>query len=135
MAVFEKLGNYKSTGLLLMRVGLGAMMIFHGYPKLIGGPGMWTKIGASMGEVGIHFAPTFWGFMAGFAEGVGGLLVVLGLFFRPACFMILFTLAIATHHHFIAGDGLSGASHAIETGIAFLGMFILGPGKYSVDKK
>jgi putative oxidoreductase len=32
-------------------------------------------------------------------------------------------------------EGISEASHAIELGVVFLGLTLLGPGKYSVDKK
>ena len=135
MAIFEKLGNYRSTALLIMRVGLGAAMIMYGYPKLLGGPAMWSKIGLSMGDIGIHFAPTFWGFMAAFAEAIGGLLVVLGLFFRPACFLILFTLAMATLHHVKAHDEFMKVLHPLELAVAFTGLFLLGPGRYSIDKK
>ncbi len=135
MALFEKLANYKDTGILLMRLGLGFMMITHGLPKLIAGPETWTNIGSSMGLWGIHFAPVFWGFMAATAEGIGGVLVILGLFFRPACLLIMITMAVAATHHFSAGEGLKGAGHALEIGFAFLGLLFIGPGKYSVDKK
>jgi putative oxidoreductase len=135
MAPLGKLGNYKNFGLLLMRAGLGVMMITHGYPKLMGGPDLWTKIGSAMGNLGVHFAPMFWGLMAGLAESIGGLLVVLGLFTRTACIFLLITLIVAVLQHFSKGDGLNGAAHAIETGFAFLGLLFLGAGKYSVDKK
>lgn len=135
MAIMSKLGDYKNTGLLLLRIGLGAMMIMHGYPKLLGGPDMWKQIGGSMANIGVHFAPTFWGFMAGAAEGIGGLLFLLGLWFRPACLFLLFTMFMAAMHHFKAGDGLGQASHAIELAFVFLGMLFVGPGKYSMDKK
>jgi putative oxidoreductase len=135
MAMFDKLGNYRNTGLLLMRVGLGIMMMIHGYPKLMGGPDGWTKLGGAMGNVGIHFAPMFWGFMAAATEAVGGLLIVLGLFTRPVCILMIINLAVAALHHFSKGDGIDGAAHAIETGIAFLGLLFLGPGRYSIDKK
>ncbi len=135
MAYLSKLNNYRNTGLLLGRVGLGAMMMFHGMPKLMGGPEKWAGIGSSMHNFGIDFLPAFWGFMAGFAEGIGGLLIVLGLLFRPAALLIIVTLAVALKHHLSAGDGLMGASHAIETGLAFVMLLFLGPGKYSVDKK
>jgi putative oxidoreductase len=37
--------------------------------------------------------------------------------------------------HFGVGDGLKGAAHAIEDAVMFAGLFFIGPGKYSVDKK
>lgn len=134
MAILGKLGHYSSTGLLIMRIGLGAMMITHGYPKLMGGPEKWVKLGGAMANLGVHSYPTFWGFMAGAAEGIGGLLILLGLFFRPACLLIVFTMIVAASKHISAGDGLSGASHAIELAFAYIGLLFVGPGKYSVDK-
>lgn len=135
MAYLSKLNKYKDSGLLLGRIGLGAMMMFHGIPKLSGGPKLWEKIGTSMHNLGIDFLPTFWGFMASFSEGIGGLLIVLGLLFRPSAILIIITLIVAAIQHFSAGDGWMGASHAIETALAFLILLFIGPGKYSIDKK
>jgi putative oxidoreductase len=118
-----------------MRLGLGVMMIVHGYPKLAGGPPMWEKLGGAMASFGLHDFPQFWGFMAAFAEGIGGVLLILGLFFRPACLLLLITMIVATMKHMNAGDGISKASHAIELGIVFMGLFIIGPGRFSIDKK
>lgn len=134
MAILSKFGNYKNAALFITRVGLGIMMIMHGYPKLMGGPDKWERIGSAMGKLGVDFSPVFWGFMASFAEGVGGLLLVLGWFFRPAAFLLVVTMAVAAMKHLDAGDGIMGASHAIELGIVFIGLFLLGPGKYSIDK-
>ncbi|RYZ51527.1 MAG: DoxX family protein [Sphingobacteriales bacterium] len=135
MVLFSRLGRYSDLGLLIMRLGIGAMMIVHGYPKLTGGPEKWAKIGGAIGNIGIHGNETIWGFMAAAAEGIGGLLIVLGLAFRPACFFLLFTMVVAAITHLSKGDGISGASHAIELGFVFLGLFITGPGRHSFDKK
>lgn len=132
--MFKKLSKQKDLALFIIRVGLGIMMIVHGYPKLMGGIDKWEKIGGAMSELGITFAPVFWGFMASFAEGVGGVLLILGWFFRPAAFLLIVTMLVAALKHLGMGDGVSGASHAIELGTVFIGLFILGPGKYSVDK-
>ena len=134
MAILGKLGRYSSTGILIMRIGLGAMMITHGYPKLMGGPETWHKVGGAMGNMGMHSYHTFWGFMAAFAESICALFVILGLWFRPACMLIMFTMIVAAAKHFSAGDGLSGAGHAIELAFAYCGMMFIGPGKLSVDK-
>jgi len=135
MAIFDNLGKYRNTGLLLMRIGIGIMFIVHGFPKLAGGPAGWEQLGGSMKVVGVSFFPIFWGFMAAVAETFGGFLLIVGLFFRPACISLVFTMIIAALVHFGKGDGLGGASHAIELGIVFLGLIFIGPGKYSVDKK
>ena len=135
MAILDSLGNYRNTGLLILRVGLGVMMIIHGFPKLAGGPAGWEGLGGSMKVVGINFLPMFWGLMAAVAEGVGGLFLILGIFFRPVNILLTVTMVIAALVHFGKGDGISGASHAIELGIVFFSLIFIGPGKYSIDKK
>ena len=40
--------------------------------------------------------------------------------------MLVFTMIIAALVHFAKGDGLSGASHAIELGIVFLALIFIG---------
>lgn len=135
MAIFDSLGKYRNTGLLILRVGLGVMMMTHGLPKIMDGPAGWEGLGGSMKVVGINFLPSVWGFLAAISEGLGGFLLILGLFFRPVNMMLVFTMIIAALVHFAKGDGLSGASHAIELGIVFLALIFIGPGKYSVDGK
>ncbi|PWS27981.1 DoxX family protein [Pedobacter yonginense] len=135
MAILENLGKYRNTGLLLLRIGIGILFITHGFPKLAGGPEGWTGLGGSMKVVGINFLPVFWGFMAAATETFGGFLLILGLFFRPVCILLVFTMAIAALGHLNNGEGLQAASHAIEMGIVFLSLIFIGPGKYSVDKK
>jgi putative oxidoreductase len=135
MAILDSLGKYRNTGLLILRVGLGVMMITHGFPKLSGGPSGWEGLGGSMKVIGIDFLPVFWGFMAAVAEAIGGLFLILGIFFRPVNALLVVTMLIAALVHFAKGDGLSGASHAIELGIVFFSLIFIGPGKYSIDKK
>lgn len=61
--------------------------------------------------------------------------MALGLFTRPAAFFLISTMFVATAMHLGKGEGLSGASHAIELGIAFLGVLIAGGGRWSLDAK
>jgi putative oxidoreductase len=135
MAYLSKISNYKDLGLLIGRIGLGGMMIFHGVPKLLGGISTWEKVGEAIQNFGITFLPAFWGLMAGVSEGIGGILIVLGLIFRPAAILIIITLIVAATNSFSSGDGWLGAAHAIETGLAFFLLLFVGPGKYSLDKK
>lgn len=135
MGLFRSNYRYLDFGLLLLRAGIGVMFILHGLPKLMGGPEKWTQIGQTMDLVGIDQAPAFWGFMAGFAEVVGGFLLAMGFLFRSACILLLITMIIATTRHVVAGDGFGGYSHATEAAILFFSLLFIGPGKYSLDKK
>lgn len=134
MALFSKLGKYSNFALLVMRGGVGAMMILHGYPKLLGGPERWGDLGEAMAHFGVTYAPEFWGFMAAFSEAIGGLLLVLGYMTRPAALLLFFTMVVAAAKHIGGGDPFIKSYHAIELAFVFFGLFILGPGKYSIDK-
>ena len=125
----------RDFGLLILRFGIGAMFMLHGLPKMTGGLEKWTALGGSMESFGITFMPAFWGFMGAFAEFFGGLLLVLGLFWRPVIILLVLTMVVAATKHLTAGDGLMGSSHAIEAGIAFLAFLFIGPGRYSLDAK
>ena len=131
--VFRFLDKYRDAGLLILRVGIGIMFAFHGYPKLVAGSEAWEIIGGSMKALGIGFAPTAWGFMASSSECVGGILLVLGFFTRPACFFLLMTMIVAAIMHIGNGDPFLKYSHAMETGILFFSLILIGPGKYSLD--
>ena len=106
--------NLLDAGLLLLRIGIGISIFFHGLPKIMAGPEMWTAIGGTMSNLGITFAPTFWGFMAAFAETVGGILFALGLFFRPAALLLIGTMVVALVMHFSQGDDFMKYGHALD---------------------
>jgi putative oxidoreductase len=134
MAFLSNFGKYKNFGLLIIRVGLGILFIYHGLPKLIGGPVRWEKLGAAAGSVGIHFLPMLWGFLCAITETLGGVLVIVGLAFRPVCLLMVINLIIAAAFTFRLSGNFGDATHAIEDAITFAGLFFLGPGSYSVDK-
>ncbi|MBS1258232.1 MAG: hypothetical protein MAG551_01285 [Candidatus Scalindua arabica] len=131
--VLRFLDKYRDIGLLVLRIGIGVMFIMHGLPKLMGGPEKWVMLGGTMKSLGVDFAPMAWGFMGAFSECIGGLLLALGLFTRPACFALLATMIVAASMHIGKGDPFVKYSHAVEAGILFISLILIGPGKYSID--
>ncbi len=133
--------NSKDIGLLLIRLTIGAsMLIFHGYAKLTGGPEVWMKLGGNMKMLGIIFLPAFWGFMAAFAEAIASVLIMLGILFRPATALLAFTMLIAVLTHmnmssWVFKPDWKGASHAIEFLAIYIGLFLIGPGRFGVTFK
>ena len=127
--------NWLHVGLLALRIGIGISIFFHGLPKIMGGTETWTAIGGTMSNLGINFAPTFWGFMAAFAETVGGILFALGLFFRPAALLLIGTMIVALVMHLSQGDDFMKYGHALDLLIVFVAALMTGPGKYSLDAK
>lgn len=126
-------GKLASLGLLIMRLGLGASIAVHGYPKMFD-PSKWEFLGSQMSLIGIGIFPVFWGFMAGFAEFFGGLLLILGAGTRIASALLTFTMLIAMLFHIAKGDGFGDISHSMELGFVFLGLVFTGAGSFSLDK-
>ena len=50
-------------------LGIGAMFILHGYPKMFGGVEMWDKLGRSVMYLGLESYFTVWGFLAAAVSG------------------------------------------------------------------
>ena len=133
--MLKTLDRYRDVGLLLLRIGIGLSYMNYGLPKLLGGPPLWEELGQSMKYLGITVAPVAWGFLAAVSEFFGGMAVVAGGFFRIATFFLVCTMTVATIQHFGRGDAYAaGAFHSTELGIVCLSLFLMGPGRYSVDE-
>ena len=128
------LDKYRDAGLLFIRLGIGFAFIFvHGWGKISGGPELWGKIGGSMANLGITFAPVFWGFMASLAEFGGGILLVLGLFTRSTSAFMAFTMFVAFMQHTSKLDPWNRAIYPMEMFAVFMALIFLGAGKFSID--
>ncbi len=128
----EKTNRWADIGLLVLRLGFGlGFTYFHGWGKLMGGPERWAGVGSSVETLGIGFGHTFFGFLAAFAEGIGGLLIAAGFLFRPAALLIAGTMFMAWLGHLTTGNGTP--AHAFKNMWVALGLALIGPGRYSVD--
>jgi len=126
-------GTLLDSGLLIIRLITGFLMFYlHGWSKLIAGPERWQKLGIALTDVfGLDFLALPFGFLASFSESIGALCILLGCVTRPAAFLLAGTMVVAAAKHF--PDGLQG----MEKALLFLSMsfflFLVGPGKYSID--
>jgi putative oxidoreductase len=116
--------------LLILRVMLGIIMIYHGWPKV-------TNLGGTieaMAGMGVP-APAVAAIFATVAEVVGGLLMVLGAFTDIAGLMFAIDmLGAITFVH--AKNGFSVAKGGMEWPLllvaAALAIALAGPGRYAV---
>ena len=123
-----------NLGLLVLRICIGSMFIFHGWQKLRGGPVGWERLGHNMEYVGIGFLPVFWGFMAMAAEVFGGLCLIAGIGVRVASAFMLFTMLIAATANLTQGYGLEGIVEIIEVSSALLTLLIAGGGRFTLKE-
>lgn len=117
--------------LLLLRLTFGGAMLYgHG----------WGKLMRFFGEDPIKFADPF-GIgvipslsLATFAEVFCAVLLMLGAFTRWATIPLIITMGVALFYVHIA-DPFGRQEKALLYLVAYLVLFLTGPGKYSVDAK
>ena len=116
------------AGLLLLRVGGAALMLTHGYPKLM----------RFFGDGEITFGDPF-GLgavttlaLAVFAEFVCSILVMIGFATRLAVIPIIVTMITAAFYVH-AADPFGRKELAILYLVVFLTILVAGAGKYSLD--
>src|SRR5438045_5956377 len=95
MVALQFLSKYRETGLLLFRASIGLIMIILIAPILWSGQGSWEHFGSAMRHLDFHSHYKFWGFVGALLGCAGGVLMILGLFFRVG---ILLVLAITLVH-------------------------------------
>lgn len=116
------------AALLILRVLAGfAIAYFHGLGKIPPSPGFVE------GVAGLGFPlPTVFAWAAGLAEFVGGLLLVVGLFTRPAALSLLFTMLVAFFLRH-ADDPFAQKEKAYLFGAIALFFLLVGAGRFSLD--
>jgi putative oxidoreductase len=83
---FERL---QPLALLILRVALAIIFIFHGYPKLTHTHGELQKLFVD------HGMPGYFALLAGVIETFGGGLLLIGLLARPAALLLALEMTVA----------------------------------------
>jgi putative oxidoreductase len=119
----------RSIGLLVLRLGVGLMMLLaHGWGKLAGFSELTTKFPDPLG-----LGPTVTLVLAIFAEVVCALLIIVGLGTRFAAVPLLITMLVAA---FIvhADDPWARQEFALLYAIPFLTLIFTGGGRFALDR-
>jgi putative oxidoreductase len=130
-------GNGNNLATLLLRVGIGIILAAHGSQKLFGwfdGYGL-EATGQWMASIGL--SPGYlMALLAGSAEFLGGIALIIGFLTRPAAIISAFTMLIALFVvHLGNGFFLSnnGFEYAFALSIACIAIAAQGAGKWSID--
>ncbi len=120
------------AGKLLLRAVLAILLLFHGVSKLSGGIGFITGMLQGLG------LPAFLGYGVYIGEVVAPLLILVGLYTRPAALVVAINMVVAlllvhTGQFFTLGDT---GGWALELQGMYLGgalaVALLGAGRYSL---
>ncbi|WP_456045102.1 DoxX family protein [Veillonella sp.] len=131
--LFKSKPDYINFGLLFYRFALGISMFYHGYLKYVSGEQGLYKVGAMLSTLGVPSGfEVILGTIASYAEMVGGILIIIGLFTRIGSLLIIGTLAVATilnlNGNFFSWD------YPSQMGFGAIMLFFAGAGRYSLDK-
>lgn len=124
-----KSSPFKQIGLAFFRIAISAMMLTHGLPKL-------QKLVSGNFEfgdpIGIGAAPSL--FLTVIGEFLCPILIIIGFKTRLASIPAAITMLVAA---FIAhgGDPFGKKEMALLYLVGFITIALLGPGKYSIDRK
>ena len=131
------LNSNASFAPLALRVPVGITFMAHGAQKLFGAFGGGGLEGTAQWMATIGLEPGYlMALMAGGAEFLGGLFILIGLLTRPAALVLAITMLVAILSVHI-GNGLFMANNGYEFGLALLAVSVSlvfsGAGKLGVD--
>jgi putative oxidoreductase len=116
-----------NAAMLILRLGVGIMMMMHGYDKLVHFSSLQHKFMNFMG-MGSTVSLT----MVVFAEFFCSMFLILGLFTRLASIPLIIATCVMVfkaHNGEVFGDGETAALYLT----AYLVLLFVGPGRVSVD--
>jgi len=137
--VAQPLPKSASLGLLLIRLMVGAVFIYHGCQLLFGawgGPGL-DGFAGYLETIGVPYSHTS-ALLSALAEFVGGISLVTGAFLRLMAIPLVFNMVVAifTAH---AGKGFDsqkgGFEYPLTLAVVVVGLAIIGPGAYALGRR
>ncbi len=133
--MLSSLNRLQPFGALVMRLVLGAIMIAHGYTKIIP-KGALYGFTQFVGHLGL---PVWLGYVAAFTEFFGGMLLILGLLARVAALGMAIDMGVAVvkvhlHNGLTGHNGQGGFEFPLALFALSLMLFFTGAGLLSVDQ-
>jgi putative oxidoreductase len=126
----ETLEKLKPMALLLLRCALGAIFLYHGYPKLF------TEAQRYAGAFPHMGFPPYFAYIAGVLEFFGGILLIAGLFTRVIAALLTVEMAIAVWRvHLPQGGWAAVANYELPLilAVSAFALVALGAGVASLD--
>ena len=129
------LAKHEDSGKLILRLTVGFLLLLHGIAKMKGGVDWMTEMLAGAGLPGFIRYGVYVG------EVIAPILLIVGLFSRPAGFIVFCNMLVAVllvRRDAIFALAEQGGAAAIELELLFalggLAVYCLGSGKYSISR-
>lgn len=130
------LSRFDYIGVLLLRLGAGALVAYHGFPALIGGKDAWVDLGSGASIVNLSsdfFAAA--GLTSALIQVFGGIAIAIGLFTRAFALLLAIVASFALAS-LIARENFELAFFAhLHLVLVFFAIMFIGPGRLSLDRK
>ncbi len=123
------LDKLQPLSLLVLRLVLGIIYLYHGYPKL-------THTHGNLQAVFVeHGLPAYFVYVSGMLETFGGGLLLLGLFTRPAALLLAIEMCVAIWkvHSFHGYMAVHDYEFPLALAAACFALATLGAGLVSLD--
>ncbi|HVB59458.1 MAG TPA: DoxX family protein [Candidatus Acidoferrales bacterium] len=127
MRILEKL---KPLGLLVLRLGIGAIFLATGYDKLFGSPAKWHAWFPQ------HGFPAYFSYIAGGLEFFGAILLIFGFLTRAVGLLLTVQMAIAVAKVSLPRAGIynvDGYGLPLMLCVACFALATVGAGLLSID--
>ena len=125
-------GTLTNLGLLLMRIMLAVVFIYHGQSKVFGGIDGFTGY---LGQMGVPL-PAVSAWLASLSELLGGIILLTGIGFRFTLWPVVFTMLVAA---FAAHGGTfnvqnGGMEYPLTLAVMVAGLALVGAGDWSLQR-
>lgn len=132
--IFKSQDQQQQIGLLLMRIGLAAALLFHAVPRLFAGAGYWQSAGKA-----VHLAKTgmplkYIGLALLIIETAGAISLISGYLFRFSSLLLAALFGLLFYSQFQGGARIL-PFYSLPLFFVYLGMIFTGPGRYIIAVK
>ena len=131
LSLFPQLLDFGMLGPVFLRIGLAAVFIIHGYPKLFKKE---SFLGTAQFFESVNIKPgKFWVLFVGIVEFFGGILLLAGLLTQLVALLLAFDMLVAIWKVKFKMGFKDGYEFDLMLLLMALTLVVLGPGAYSID--
>ncbi len=133
---FSSLSRFDFLGVLFLRIGIGSLIAYNGFPLLVGGTETYERIGGAVALVGIPSFHIIFGIASAVIQSVGGLFLILGILTRGISLLLAIIVGLALANLVINSAGFDTMILAYaQINLALLSLVFIGPGRLSLDRR